>query len=90
MLRMLLEPINFDPLQGKRTTDPTPEEISSRAAEIRATWSADDELRRRQTLSSASMAHEDERPLPTEARLIEGDEGPSYAAVNYRRTKAGS
>ena len=45
---MLLEPNKFDPFRGKLATDPSPEEIASRAAEIRATWNAAEELQRRQ------------------------------------------
>jgi hypothetical protein len=40
--------IGYPEYQGKLETDPLPDEIARRAAEIRATWDADEELRRRE------------------------------------------
>lgn len=37
-----------DEYWGKLATDPMPDEIARRAAEIRATWDADEELKRRE------------------------------------------
>ena len=37
-----------DEYWGKLPTDPLPDEIARRAAEIRATWDADEELKRRE------------------------------------------
>jgi len=38
-------------LTGKLDTDPTPEEIAHRAAEIRASWDVAEELKRREPLT---------------------------------------
>lgn len=45
---MLIEPIYYDPFRGKLVTDPGPDEIALRAAEIRAKWDTTEELLRRQ------------------------------------------
>ena len=37
-----------DPFRGKLDTDPLPEEIAERAAEIRANWDNAEELKRRE------------------------------------------
>ena len=40
--------IGYPEYCGKLETDPLPDEIARRAAEIRATWDADEELKRRE------------------------------------------
>jgi hypothetical protein len=48
MARPQLSQLVYDEYRGKLETDPMPDEIARRAAEIRAAWDAEEELRRRE------------------------------------------